>query len=94
MSEAQIKSRLFSRRWTPKEVDFYHEFTRYALLLIIESLNIVYNMLMHRCSLLLLKYDIRKRFAKQILNTIILDALEYHISNATDHATMRKLYER
>jgi hypothetical protein len=28
------------------------------------------------------------------LNTIILDALEYHISNATDHATMRKLYER
>ena len=92
LSEAEIKSRLFSRRWTPKEVDFYREFTRYAILLITESLNMFYNMLMHRYSSLLLKYNIKKTFAKQILNAIILGALEYHISNAADHATIRQLY--
>jgi hypothetical protein len=92
LDETQIKNRLFSKGWRSKETDFYREFTKYAVLLITESLNMVYNLLMYRYSSLFAKYDIRNTFAKQILNRIILDALEYHISNAGDHATIKQLY--
>ena len=91
LNETGIKNMLTNRGWNPAEKPFYHEFTRYALLLTTESLNMIYNVLIYRYSELSLKYDI-KNVARLILNKVILDALEYHISNARDTQTMRQLY--
>jgi DNA-binding PadR family transcriptional regulator len=91
LDETRIKNRLRSRGWSSKEIDFYREFTVYAVLLITESLNMAYNVLTYRYSSLLLKYGI-KGFAKTILNSIILDALEYHLLIVGDNAMIRKLY--
>lgn len=91
LDETQIKNKLRSRGWSPEEIPFYREFTRYAILLITEALNMVYNVLTYRYSALLLKYDI-KNVARLILDRTILDALEYHISIARDSLTMSKLY--
>jgi DNA-binding PadR family transcriptional regulator len=92
LAEIQIKHKLLSKRWNSEEIEFYHEFTRYALSFITESLNMLYNVLTYRYSSLLVKYKIKKSNTKAILNKILLNALEYHISNAGDNVTMRKLY--
>jgi hypothetical protein len=86
-----IKNRLRSKGWSSEEILFYHDFTNYAILLITESLNMIYSVLTYRYSVLSLKYHI-KGIARLILDRIILDALKYHISNAQDTRTMRQLY--
>ncbi|HET7147619.1 MAG TPA: hypothetical protein VFI73_03885, partial [Candidatus Nitrosopolaris sp.] len=91
LDEIHIKNKLRSRGWSTEAISFYREFTRYAILLITESLNMVYNVLIYRYSELSLKYDIRN-VGRLILDKIILDALEYHISIARDTSTMRQLY--
>lgn len=91
LDEGGIKRKLMSIGWSTKEIPFYREFIRYALLLITESLNMIYNALTYRYSELSLKYDVRN-IAKLILNKVILDALEYHVTNARDTGTMRQLY--
>jgi hypothetical protein len=91
LDETQIKNRLRGRGWSSNEIEFYPEFTRYALLLTTESLSMAYSVLTYRYSSLLLKYDIRNN-AKTILNKIILDALDYHISTTGDSQIIEKLY--
>jgi len=75
--------------WGSNEIPFYREFTRYAILLITESLNMIYSVLTYRYSILSVKYDIK---GIAILDRIILDALKYHLSNSQDTLTMRQLY--
>ena len=91
LDEIQIKNKLRSRGWSSKEIEFYPEFARYASLLATESLSMIYNVFMYRYFSLLLEYEI-KRDAKIILNKMVVDALEYHISTTGDILTKRMSY--
>jgi hypothetical protein len=91
LNETRVKNRLRSKGWRSDEISFYREFTAYAILLITESLSMIYNVLTYRYSALSLNYHINDT-ARLILDRIVLDAFKYHISNSQDTETMRQLY--